>query len=168
MLCFRIHVISDDSYLPFMFDQDTPTSAGQQPSSSELESEPARRRVFRKGTEVTREDSSQQQDNAKDGTEKEEGAADRDVKPSGASNTTKTQPKSISGSKTTTGPQVANKPGMRRHRLEGLFKPAGAPATGFLKPAGVSAAPSGTGAKRRREDDTSSQDRTGGKVTKTA
>ncbi|CAE6495828.1 unnamed protein product, partial [Rhizoctonia solani] len=146
-----IHVTRDDSYLPFVFDGGAPDTTDQPPSKNELDAEPARRRIFRKGTEVKHEFPPAETTNSSNEPENSGTKAEGDIKATGSSSPKKTQPKSISGPRKTNDAQVTNKPGIRRHRLEAFLKPSGSPATGFLKPAGVSSA-SGTSTKRARED----------------
>ncbi|CAE6398974.1 unnamed protein product [Rhizoctonia solani] len=149
-----IHVTRDDSYLPFVFERGTPDTTDQQPSRVELEAELGRRRIFREGTEVKQEEVSPvEATDSSNEPEKLGIKAESDIKASGSSKSVKPQPESISSPKKTNDAQVTNKPGMRRHRLEGLLKRSELPPSGFLKPAGVSSA-SSTSAKRTREDNT--------------
>ncbi|KAH7333557.1 hypothetical protein B0J17DRAFT_709200 [Rhizoctonia solani] len=144
-----IHVTRDDSYIPFVFGRGTPDSADRPHPGDEPETEPARRRMFRKGSEVTHEVSSAEvtsNEPEKSGTKTES-----DKKASASPNTMKAQPRSISGPRKTNDAQATNKPGIRRHRLEEFLKPSGPPPTGFLKPAGVSSA-GGNSIKRTRGD----------------
>ncbi|CAE6453697.1 unnamed protein product [Rhizoctonia solani] len=144
-----IHVTRDDSYLPFVFDRGTPDTADRPQFGGEPEPEPARRRIFRKGSEVKHEVSPVEV--ASNEPEKNGSKTESDKKASGSPNTMKAQPRSISGPRKTNDAQVTNKPGIRRHRLEEFLKPSGPPSAGFLKPAGVSSA-SGTSIKRTRGD----------------
>lgn len=161
LLCVRIHVTRDDSYIPFMFDRDTSGSTSQQDHKLESDVglvEPARRRIFRQGTEVTFEPSARADRKPSEGPEtKHETSAQQGVTATGHPRPTKTQHKSISDSspnKITSEPDLAraSMPRVRRHRLEGFLKPPGGAAPGFVKPAGVSSA-AGTGAKRPRDDE---------------
>ncbi|EUC63008.1 hypothetical protein RSOL_468910, partial [Rhizoctonia solani AG-3 Rhs1AP] len=146
-----IYVTRDDSYLPFVFDRGTPGTTDEQPLGDGPEAEPARRRIFRKGTEVKHEVCSAEATKSSDEPEKIGTKAESDTKASGSLDSTKVEPKSISGPRNPSKAPVTNKPGMRRHRLEEFLKPSTPPTTGFLKPSGVSSA-SGTRAKRARED----------------
>ncbi|CEL56678.1 hypothetical protein RSOLAG1IB_08004 [Rhizoctonia solani AG-1 IB] len=148
-----IHVTRDDSYLPFVFDRGTPDTTDLHVSGDE-EAEPGRRRMFREGTEVTQKEVSPvETTNSSNEADKIGTKADSDTKATGSSKLVNPQPKSISSPPKTNDAQVTNKPGIRRHRLEGLLKRSEAPYSGFLKPAGVSSA-SSTSAKRTHEGNT--------------
>ncbi|CAE6492403.1 unnamed protein product [Rhizoctonia solani] len=147
-----INVTRDDSYLPFVFDFNAPDSTNQQSSRDESEVEPARRRIFRKGTEIKHEACSADAVNSSNETEKSETKAESDMKTNGSPDATRGHPKAISSPGKPNPSHVPNKPGIRRHRLEGFLKPSATPSTGFLKPSGVSSA-SGTRRKRTYEGD---------------
>ncbi|CAE6420915.1 unnamed protein product [Rhizoctonia solani] len=148
-----IHVTQDDSYLPFVFEHDTPDATEHQHLRDESEAEPGRRRIFRHGTEVKHDgappveavDPSSEPTKPRTST----GSNPKDSRSPKAFNP---QPKFISGSRAPLNDdEVANKAGIRRHRLEGLLKRSDLSSSGFLKPAGVSSA-SSTSTKRARED----------------
>ncbi|CAE7113981.1 unnamed protein product [Rhizoctonia solani] len=142
-----IHVTRDESYLPFVFGR-TPDPTDQRPLDEDLETKPGRRRIFREGTEVNHEVSSEAANSSnepgKSGTKTES-----DINAQGPSNPTKGQPKSISSPRKPNDAQVTNKPGVRRHRLEEFLKPSTPLTAGFLKPSGVSSV-----SKRMLEDST--------------
>ncbi|CAE6482299.1 unnamed protein product [Rhizoctonia solani] len=146
-----IYVTRDDSYLPFVFDRGIPDAADQQPLGDESEAEPARRRIFRKGTEVKHEICSADATSSSNEPEKIGTKAESDTKANGSLDSTKAEPKSISGPRNPNKAPLTHQPGMRRHRLEEFLKPSAPATTGFLKPSGVSSA-SGTRTKRARED----------------
>ncbi|KAJ1300756.1 hypothetical protein OPQ81_002400 [Rhizoctonia solani] len=158
-----IHVTRDDSYLPFVFDRGTPDTTNQEPSADELQTVPARRRIFRKGTEIKHEVSPTEVTDSNNESEKSGTKAESDIKAAVSSDVVKPQPKSISGPRKANDTQVTNKPGIRRHRLEELIKPSAPSTTSFLKPTGVSSA-SNTSTKRSREDNVATRR---GKIMKT-
>ncbi|KDN43126.1 hypothetical protein RSAG8_06279, partial [Rhizoctonia solani AG-8 WAC10335] len=96
-----IHVTRDDSYLPFVFDSGIPGATDRQLLGDESEAKPARRRIFRKGTEVKHEVSPAEVTNSSNEPEKRGTKTESDIKASGPSNSMKAQPKSISGPRKT-------------------------------------------------------------------
>ncbi|QRV85500.1 hypothetical protein RhiJN_27574 [Ceratobasidium sp. AG-Ba] len=150
----QIHVTRDDSYISFMFDRDTPSSTNQQSAERDAAAglmEPGRRRMFRQGTEVTYEPSSKAESTANQDPSDEEKKSIGSLK-----NEKKQQPGSISGpsgkSTNSLDPPRSTSHGVRRHRLEGLFKPPNGASPGFVKPTGIATATSAS-VKRTREDD---------------
>lgn len=150
-----------------MFDRDTSGSTSRPDSKTGPDAdqpEPGRRRIFRQGTEVAFEPPAKTDQKPDEEIEtKDEREVETNVKSSGQSKSITAQLKTTSHPSTKAANEDRQAPassGMqkpRRHRLEGLLKPPGGSAPGFVKPAGIVSV-ARAGAKRTRDEDSTPQD----------